>query len=74
MIQATVKIWFTSVRVEAQVFYHVACRQQAAADSRGSRTCVCANNFSIAGGTRRERRMNEHLAVVPSSRRGKKFQ
>ena len=25
MIQATVKIWFTSVRVEAQVFYHVAC-------------------------------------------------
>ena len=30
-----------------------ACSQQAAADSRGSRTCVCANTFSVWGGTRR---------------------
>ena len=27
--------------------FHKACRQQAAADPRGSRTCVCANTFSI---------------------------
>ena len=35
-----------------------ACHQQAAADSRGSRTCVCAITFSRAGGPRRGRRMN----------------
>ena len=35
-----------------------ACPQQAAADSRGSRTCVCANTFSLGRGTRREGRMN----------------
>ena len=51
-----------------------ACSQQAAADSRGSRTCVCANTFSLGGGTRRGRRMNSHPAVVPSSRRGKNLQ
>ena len=45
--------------------------QQAAADSRGSRTCVCANTFMLRGGTRRGGWMNEHPAVVPSSRRGK---
>ena len=27
--------------------------QQAAADSRGSRTCVCAYTFMLRGGTRR---------------------
>ena len=43
--------------------------QQAAADSRESQTCVCASTFP-GGGTCRERRMNEHPAVVPSSRRG----
>ena len=32
--------------------------QQAAADSRGSRTCVCANTFMLRGGTRRGRRLN----------------
>ena len=35
-----------------------ACSQQAAADSRGSRTCVCADTFSCWSGTRREGRMN----------------
>ena len=33
-----------------------ACRQQAAADLRGSRTCVCAITFVDPGGTCRERR------------------
>ena len=34
-----------------------ACRQQAAADSRGSRTCVCASTLLIVrGGTRRGRK------------------
>ena len=28
-------------------------QEQAAADSRGSRTCVCANTFDVGGGTRR---------------------
>ena len=32
--------------------------QQAAADSQGSRTCVCANTQPGPGGTRREGRMN----------------
>ena len=32
--------------------------QQAAADSRGSRTCVCANTFMLRGGTRRGGRTN----------------
>ena len=32
--------------------------QQAAADSRGSRTCMCANTFMLRGGTRRGGRMN----------------
>ena len=32
--------------------------EQAAADSRGSRTCVCAITFMIRGGTRRRGRMN----------------
>ena len=32
--------------------------QQAAADSRGSRTCVCANTFPGGSGTCRGRRMN----------------
>ena len=35
--------------------------------------CVRAP-FCSRGGTRRERRMNEHPAVVPSSRRGKNLQ
>ena len=35
-----------------------ACQQQAAADSRGSRTCVCASTFCGGGGTRRGERMN----------------
>ena len=35
-----------------------ACSKQAAADSRGSRTCVCANTFSLGCGTRRGGRMN----------------
>ena len=35
-----------------------ACQEQAAADSRGSRTCVCANTLSSLGGTRREGRVN----------------
>ena len=48
--------------------------EQATADSRGSRTCVCAITFMIRGGTRRRGRMNQHPAVVPSSRRGKNLQ
>ena len=35
-----------------------ACQKQAAADSRGSRTCVCASTFIFGCGTRREGRMN----------------
>ena len=35
-----------------------ACLQQAAADSQGSRTCVCANTQPGPGGTRRRGRMN----------------
>ena len=35
-----------------------ACRQQASADSRGSRTFVCAKHLCAWGGTCRERRMN----------------
>ena len=52
-----------------------ACAEQAAADSRGSRTCVCAITLLVDGsGTRRGGRINEHPAVVPSSRRGKNLQ
>ena len=47
--------------------------KQVAADSRGSRTCVCANTYP-AGWHRREGRMNQHPAVVPPSRRGKNLQ
>ena len=35
-----------------------ACSKQAAADSRGSRTCVCGNTLSLGDGRRRGRRMN----------------
>ena len=35
-----------------------ACAKQAAADSQGSRTCVCANTFVLRGGTRSGGRMN----------------
>ena len=44
--------------------------QQAAADPRGPRTCVCANTLVVRGGTCREIRENERPVVVPSSRRG----
>ena len=54
-----------------------ACAEQAAADSQGSRTCVCANTFDwgvalagVGGGGERGGRMKKHPAVVPSSRRG----
>ena len=33
---------------------------------------VCEHPFTSWGGTRREGKMNEHPAVVPSSRRGQK--
>ena len=48
--------------------------QQAAADSQGSRTCMCANTLVGRGGTCREGRMNQHSAVVPSCRCGGNFQ
>ena len=51
-----------------------ACLQQAAADPRGSRTCVCANTLVVRGGTCREKRANERPVVVPSSRRGQYLQ
>ena len=47
-----------------------ACPEQAAAESRGSRTCVCANNLMREGG----KGENTRPAVVPSSRRGKYLQ
>ena len=43
---------------------------QAAADSRGSRTCVCASTFLLRGWHTQGGRMNQHPAVVSSSRRG----
>ena len=49
-----------------------ACPQQAAADPRGSRTCVCAN--SMVWHTQGEKGEITRPAVVPSSRRGEYLQ
>ena len=49
-----------------------ACPEQAAADPRGSRTCV--NTFSIGLHTQGEKGESRRPAVAPSSRRGKYLQ